>query len=174
MNARFSLSRKHLAGLVAFIDRARVAGVPIAPTEAFAIALLKSESAPRKPKPMAVERKKAKAAKKATKREQRADVRALVMARSLGLCEACVKDLTPADPGELDHFFGKARAESVESCWLLCRACHRAKTDNKPSAAWWLDKFGGHARFSGYHAEAERARARLEGIVAVRAPEAGR
>jgi 5-methylcytosine-specific restriction endonuclease McrA len=144
------------------------------PSDRRVIAELESAVVPHRPKPLRAERLKKKRAKRVSKREKRAEVREAVMNRSVGLCEACVKDLTLTDPGELDHFFGKARAESVESCWLLCRACHRAKTDNNPSAAWWLDRFDAHARFYGYTAESKRARARLEGICAVRKAEAGR
>jgi hypothetical protein len=76
---------------------------------------------------------------------------------------------------ELDHFFGRGKAkQSAENCWALCRKCHHYKTENRPSAARWLEDFLQHCLRYGYAAEAERARARLEGICAVRKAEAGR
>lgn len=91
-----------------------------------------------------------KTAKRATKREARQDVRGEVMKRASGCCEHCGASETDFSPLELDHFFGRARAESVETCWALCRACHRRKTDNTPSAASWLQAFVTHAGLRGF------------------------
>jgi 5-methylcytosine-specific restriction endonuclease McrA len=88
--------------------------------------------------------------KRATKKAKRQGVRALVMARAEGRCEHCDAAETNFSPLELDHFFGKARSESAETCWALCRQCHRNKTDNTPSAASWLMAFITHAGFSGF------------------------
>jgi len=80
------------------------------------------------------------------------DVRAAVLRRALdsgALCECgCGEDLATFG-GEVDHFFGKARDESAESCWVLTRDCHYQKTNNIPSAAWWLKSFIRHQRKHG-------------------------
>lgn len=69
----------------------------------------------------------------------------------------------------LDHFFGRARAEESEAtCWLLRWECHHAKTNNDPSARVWHERWIRHCERHGYVDEAARARARLEGIIAVR------
>ena len=87
-----------------------------------------------------------------------------IIRRADGLCEAC--RVRPA--GRIDHFEGRARSESLETCWHLCVLCDNAKTVNRPSARHWLESFIRHAESHGYTAAAERARARLDGIVAVR------
>ena len=61
-------------------------------------------------------------------------------------CAACRAALAM----ELDHFRGKARAESVETCWALCRPCHREKTDNKPSRIHWLTLYARHCAIHRY------------------------
>lgn len=73
---------------------------------------------------------------------------AAIVARANGRCECCGD---PVPPGELDHFFGRAKVqESIENCWLLTPACHYAKTRNHPSARAWLRKFLAHAERHGY------------------------
>lgn len=62
---------------------------------------------------------------------------------------------------QLDHFFGRARAQSVETCWRLREDCHFNKTNNSPSAGYWLEKFIEHCRKHGYAVELEQAEARL-------------
>ena len=63
-----------------------------------------------------------------------------VAARSRGLCESCMRN---AD--EMDHFFGRAKGgTTVAIVWNLCRRCHREKTDNRPSAVRWLERFIRH------------------------------
>ena len=92
-----------------------------------------------------------------------------IVRRADGLCEAC--RVRPA--ARIDHFFSRGRAESLETCWHLCVECDIDKTYNRPAASHWLLSFVCHAESHGYTAAAERARARLEGIVAVREREAG-
>lgn len=100
----------------------------------------------------------------------RAKVRDLCALRAGPLCECgCGRRFSEFNPAEMDHALGRARAESVETCWMLARSCHVDKTRSDPSAALWLRRFICHASFFGYHAEAEQARRRLEGIVAMRA-----
>lgn len=64
---------------------------------------------------------------------------------------------------ELDHFFGKGKAPAtVETCWVLSRGCHRAKTENKPGARTWLCKFIAHCQLHGYAKAADKAWAKLD------------
>jgi 5-methylcytosine-specific restriction endonuclease McrA len=111
--------------------------------------------------------RKPKEAKRKAKREARGEVRAAVMDRAHGRCECC-----GSGDGllELEHFFGRARAESLETCWALCRACHRSKTDNDPSAAWWLKRFARHCEHYRYSEAEARARKRLAFVEARGAP----
>lgn len=117
-------------------------------------------------------RKQEKAKKDRTKKAKRQDVRALVFLRAGGRCECgCGRAFTDFDPGHFDHFFGRARAESVETCWALARDCDRAKTLNSPSAEYWLVTFQDHCERHGYEKARQRAANRMGGIVRVRALE---
>lgn len=95
-------------------------------------------------------------AQRQTKRERRSEVRAAVVARAGGRCERILGEPGHATgrcgaPGvEMDHMHGRAREESIESCWLHCVLCARAKTENRPSRAYWLWNFGQHAMAHGY------------------------
>lgn len=85
------------------------------------------------------------------------DIRVDVAARAKGRCENCCAFGTDFAPLELDHFFGgrnKRSHESAATCWLLCRTCHRAKTDNFPSADYWGVAFSSHRK---HHPEAVAA-----------------
>lgn len=74
------------------------------------------------------------------------DVYMAVAARAHGHCEHCNGSGAPF-PLELDHFFGRAKVEEQEyNCWLLCRACHTAKTNARPHMAHWLLAFVEHCR----------------------------
>lgn len=94
-------------------------------------------------------RRKAAAAGRAERTGARAAVRQAVVSRAGGRCEACGVEVS-ARVGELDHFFGRARSENVETCWLLCRTCHGEKTENRPNRRWWLERFRRHAVLHGY------------------------
>jgi hypothetical protein len=88
-------------------------------------------------------------------------VKHLLAARAHGKCEACGCFL--GDRGELDHFFGRAKAEELEStCWLICSECHYSKTRNHPNAAHWLSLFIAHCVRWGYHESRQRAEARRD------------
>jgi len=103
-----------------------------------------------------------KESKRSAKRKETTSVREAVLKRAGGRCEVCQHGLTEFSPAEMDHFFGRGKAaQSVSSCWALCRYCHRSKTDNHPTAGYWLERFAAHCDFYGYAAEAERARSRL-------------
>lgn len=100
-------------------------------------------------------------AKRKTKREATKDVRAEVLKRAGGFCEACGAPGTDLAPLEMDHFFSRRNSESVGSCWMLCRQHHREKTDNAPSATYWLCLFFQHATTRGYWVEAKQAERRM-------------
>jgi hypothetical protein len=61
----------------------------------------------------------------------------------------------------MDHFWGRAREESVESCWMLCPRCDARKTENKPSRAQWLINFGQHCASYEYRGQIEKVDAAL-------------
>lgn len=86
------------------------------------------------------------------KRKATNAIREAVWERSSGCCERC-RDQMADEAGELDHFFGRARAkQATENCWRLCSPCHFAKTNNKPSAGFWLQRFCEHCRMHLYMA----------------------
>lgn len=105
-----------------------------------------------------------KAVKAKTKREETAEIRAAVMKRADGACEACRRLFTEDMPGQMDHMFSRREPQTERSCWALCFGCHKIKTLNSPSAEAWLRGFWGHALKHGFREEAERARRRLESI----------
>jgi hypothetical protein len=74
-------------------------------------------------------------------------VRRAVFARAAGRCEAggC-----PGEPTAMDHFFGRARSELVETCWALCAEHDFQKTNNLPGRRFWLLRFRRHAEKHGY------------------------
>lgn len=92
-------------------------------------------------------------------------IKAQIALRSRGRCEACGKRL-PKSEAQDDHFFGgsgrRLAMESVETCWHLCVPCHRDKTENRPSAEHWLEKFVAHCEKHGYAQAAEEARKRID------------
>lgn len=91
-------------------------------------------------------------------------VREEVLARAGDACECgCGKGLPP---GELDHVFGRGRAESVESCWMLTPRCHFERTNSFPDAETWWRKFIEHALRHGYSEAAMRATGKLAWVVA--------
>ena len=88
-------------------------------------------------------------------------VRAAVFARADGACEGCGKFISP-ETGHLDHFFGRAKAEeTVANCWALCVECDEAKTNNRPTAGYWLRRFIVHSDRLGHLEARERAYAKL-------------
>lgn len=103
-----------------------------------------------------------KTAKRESAKEKRSAVRDAVMSRANGYCEVC--RIHSACPLELDHFFGRARAESVDTCWAVCRWCHHKKTNNSPSAQHWLRAFIEWSGRYGFHESAAKAQARLDAI----------
>jgi hypothetical protein len=79
----------------------------------------------------------------------------------------------------LDHFEGRARSESLETCWMLRRDCNDDRTANRPNAREWLEKFMRHCRkyangLDAYFEAHERASNRIRGMVAIRESEKAR
>ena len=72
--------------------------------------------------------------------------------RAGGRCECCGTPFVPASDheAEMDHFYSRAFSESVETCWMLTRACHRSKTQNWPDRAVWDEHFKMHCRINHY------------------------
>lgn len=90
-----------------------------------------------------------------------ADLYQHLAARARGCCEAC--GVSVMQSREVDHFFGRAKAEEVEAtCWVLCPRCHYAKTQNSPSARHWLDLFIKHCTRWNYIEARTRAEARRD------------
>ena len=108
----------------------------------------------------------------------KASIAEAVLRRAGDTCECgCGRPFDGSVGGRatLDHFFGRARStESVETVLVLREDCHRDKTDNRPNARTWHLLFIAHCRKHNYTEAAERARRRLEGMVAVREAEARR
>ncbi len=93
-------------------------------------------------------------------------IRAAVFERADGACECgCNRPLL--ESGHLDHFWGRAKAkESIESCWALCLVCDDNKTNNRPTAIAWCDRFYLHAIKHGYHQQAQLAATRVSWLEA--------
>lgn len=137
---------------------------------------LRAALAPKKRKAIAIFNSKARELTVERENRETAKLREQAMARAAGVCECgCKLSLVEGDLNgqpELDHFFGRKGKQSVRTVWVLRAQCHRLKTKNIPDAGHWLERFIGHCDVFGYGSEASRARARLEGIVAVRRAEA--
>jgi hypothetical protein len=88
--------------------------------------------------------------KKAARRQKVATLRERVWERSKGRCENCGLNLGHALSfgGQMDHMLGgsgrRMTAESIYSCWRICAPCHRDRTDNAPSSAFWFDRMQAH------------------------------
>lgn len=97
-------------------------------------------------------------------RTQTRNLRGEVFERSGFACECgCHRYLY--DEGQLDHFWGRAKAkQSAENCWALSARCHSDKTNNFPSAADWVCRFINHCLRHDFHDEADKALARLRVI----------
>lgn len=92
-------------------------------------------------------------------------LRRIVLHRSGGYCECGCGRWFGEHDGHLDHFFGRGAGrpeESVSNCWALSVHCDDARTNNRPSAEHWLNRFIVHAEQHGYLPEVELAEARLE------------
>lgn len=96
--------------------------------------------------------------KKLSREEMNAEtarIREQCVKRSGTWCECgCGQPHTPLYLAEMDHFLGghgrRKQRQSVETCWMLRRDCHAAKTRLSPSSAFWDAKFAAHAARYGY------------------------
>lgn len=79
--------------------------------------------------------------------------------RAGGCCESC--GTRRGEALHMDHFWGRAREESVESCWMLCARCDREKTENVGGRVEWLRRFGAHAALHGYREQETKVDAAL-------------
>ena len=107
-------------------------------------------------RPRAPDRKAAKAEGKVRCRRE---VRDACVRRARGRCEQC-GDWQGPDL-HLDHFWGRAREESVESCWMLCPGCHEDKTNNRPNRGEWLFAFGIHCKGLDYAEQVAKVEAAI-------------
>lgn len=117
------------------------------------------------PKPSKLDRIRKAHGKRGAKARKTMEVYDAVEQRAGGVCECGCGgafgsglDTMP----EMDHFWGRARKESVESCWMLRAKCHREKTSNKPSRDFWLIRFGRHATQHGYREQFARCSREIE------------
>lgn len=119
-----------------------------------------------RPKRAVVAHKKVTDKKKRTRGKDTKTIRAELVGRSNGICECgCRTAFSALAPAEMDHEFGRVRVpQAVSNCWLLRADCHRDKTRNKPSNAYWLRKFIAHSEKHGLDDEAAMAFKRLESI----------
>ena len=116
------------------------------------------------PKPLKRSVKKARkerAEKKTAKKEKSGSVRLAVWARADDRCEVCGTYGNDSNPLDFEHFFRKVNGESVEECWICCRACHKQKHAGAPSVTWWLETFAAHCAQHGYGKTAKRALAKI-------------
>lgn len=99
--------------------------------------------------------------KRLTKNEETTVIRAQVFARAEGMCEmGCGSQAM-----ELDHAFGRIRVpQAASNCLALCHICHRQKTNNAPSATYWLECYFYHFEKHGYMREAGAVAARLDSL----------
>jgi hypothetical protein len=94
--------------------------------------------------------------KAATHRESMGHIREAVLQRAAGRCEnpRCGVAFIAPVTAEMDHWLsggGRRREkQSVETCWMLCWVCHKDRTANIPSAAWWNSAFAAHCARYGY------------------------
>lgn len=107
--------------------------------------------APKKTLP-GVSKSVAKRLKVQTRQLTSAQIRAAVMRRADGRCEACTGPLGLS--GVWDHWLGgsgrRKALESVETTWALCAYCNHQRTDNIPSAKHWNRRFQTHCDTHGY------------------------
>lgn len=150
------ISAKHAKAITAELE-ARFLTPP-------AIAALDEIRRQLKPHPMSSARK-AKATKRASKKEETARIREFVEGRACNSCECGCGRTLFGRGGEMDHFWGRGKEpQSAKNCWFLAPECHRAKTANLPDAETWLRAFFNHAHRHEYWSDAAKARARLEAI----------
>lgn len=121
------------------------------------------------PKPDPADRERKHHEKHGRKARKTMAVYDAVATRAAGMCE-CGCDRALGDvlsfyaAPEMDHFWGRARAESVETCWMLRAECHRDKTNNRPDRREWLGRFAQHCLRYEYRTERRRALDRKDSL----------
>lgn len=155
------ISPKHARTLIAVVN----AFGARSPSEEAALDALRAGLAI---KPAVRAARKAKAVKKAVKRDKTAEIRAAVFARANGACEFwCGRS-----PSDLHHAFGRVRVrQSARNCLALCSECHRALTLNHGGSTYWWSKvalafarlgFNESHEMAGAHEEKSAAKERLD------------
>lgn len=104
--------------------------------------------------------RKRKRAERAEHNAETAEIREAVFERAGGKCECSVgcQDV----PSEMDHAVPRRHGQSVEACWALSSEHHKMKTENKPDALTWAQRFHRHCLIHGYEGEATKAKIRIE------------
>lgn len=104
----------------------------------------------------------AKRASRQLKNWNTAEIRRQVVNRADFHCECGCGFWLQFDAGQLDHFWGRGKVrQSVKNTWLLAAHCHRAKTNNEPSATHWLAAYAAHSEKNGHVDEWRKASDRL-------------
>lgn len=161
-----ALSPRLLRDLTTFLDKVeRGCG----PWSQAAAVLLERIDALAKPKHSVKLARKRVAAKKRSHAQETKAIRAEVVKRAMGVCEASHYLSSPCRGHlEMDHFRGgvgrRKAQESVAGCWMLCSSHHDEKTRNLPTAGTWLEVFAEHCRVYGYEAELAETQARLDSL----------
>lgn len=115
--------------------------------------------------------------RRASKREETASIYEAVAKRADGYCECgCGRWFQGEGPNkpELDHQASRRVPQTTWNTWMLAKFCHELRQSGNPDTRYWLEKYIRHCRrhiiHAGdeYAAEARRAGARLDGIVALR------
>lgn len=155
MTASVRISRRAAEGLLSYIDTLHSQGEAVW-SRAHLDELRRALEV--RPKSSQVKRtEKKRRAKSASTKE----IRAAVMERADGKCEAC--GVSP--PTDLHHVFGRVRVpQSVRNCLALCRVCHSRFTDNMPSAVVCWGFAAQLLRGLGFIPEAERCAARADAL----------
>lgn len=108
--------------------------------------------APRFKFPKPTPRKTLRAEKKRTHKEATDAIHGAVLLRSRGACEApnCG---TRSFVLQMDHWLGgsgrRRTLQSIETCWMLCRPCHDARTRDGQTK-YWNHYFAIHCANHGY------------------------
>lgn len=144
-----------------FVEAAAASGRAPADVRGRAMRLLEEHGAAHKRRlARTLPRRQATAAERAERTGARLALRIAVVTRAAGRCEACGDSVT-TKTSEMDHVFGRARAEDFETVWMLCRPCHFAKTNALPSREAWLRRFHRHAERLGHGRALELVRQQL-------------
>lgn len=101
----------------------------------------------RQKKPEQLEREAEEKTAKQLHRDETSAIYAAVEKRCAGRCEnpECGQAFSASNPPEMDHVFGRGKVPQTErNCWMLCRICHREKTNPK-NGVIWLHRFADHA-----------------------------